>query len=116
MTPQEFKAWFDGFTEGLEGTPSKKQWERIKVRVAEIDGAPVTYYRYLEDYWRPYYRPWVYGSVGISGLASNLQCYNGSSAANFTGGLADANQISNNFNSTTAMYALGKADSESLNG
>lgn len=38
MTTQEFKAWFEGFTECIEGTPSKKQWERIKNRVAEIDG------------------------------------------------------------------------------
>jgi len=40
MTPSEFKAWFDGFTEALEGVPSEKQWERIKARVAEIDGKP----------------------------------------------------------------------------
>ena len=38
MTPKEFKAWFDGFTEEISGLPSEKQWDRIKARVAEIDG------------------------------------------------------------------------------
>lgn len=32
MTPSEFKAWFDGFTEALDGVPSKDQWARIKKR------------------------------------------------------------------------------------
>ena len=38
MTPQEFKAWFEGFTEAFTGCPTKAQWTRIKARVAEIDG------------------------------------------------------------------------------
>lgn len=40
MTPAEFKAWFDGFCEGIEGAPSVDQFERIKERVAEINAAP----------------------------------------------------------------------------
>lgn len=38
MTPQEFAAWFEGFTEAFDRVPSKAQWERVKERVAEIDG------------------------------------------------------------------------------
>lgn len=53
MTTQEFKAWFEGFTESIEGPPSKKQWERIKARVAEIDGAATTIPVFVERY-----RPW----------------------------------------------------------
>jgi hypothetical protein len=59
MTPQEFKSWFDGFTEALPGVPTKAQWARIKERVGEIDGKPVTervfvdryYPRYPAGYW-----------------------------------------------------------------
>lgn len=42
MTPAEFKAWFDGFTEAFTGCPTKAQWGRIKERVSEIDGKAVT--------------------------------------------------------------------------
>ncbi len=41
MTPSEFKAWFEGFCEGIDGAPSKEQFERIKERVEKIaDSAP----------------------------------------------------------------------------
>jgi len=40
MTPQEFKAWFDGFTEALGDQPTKTQWERIKTRVAQVEFSP----------------------------------------------------------------------------
>ena len=52
MTPQEFKAWFDGFTEALGGVPSEAQWARIKARVAEIDGIAITYPIYVDRYWQ----------------------------------------------------------------
>ncbi len=61
MTPLEFKSWFDGFGEGIESTPTKKQWTRIKERVAEIDGQPLAekvldrYYPYVPIYPIPYY-------------------------------------------------------------
>ena len=36
MTLNEFKAWFEGFTEMMEGAPTEKQWRRIKARVVDI--------------------------------------------------------------------------------
>ncbi len=36
MTPIEFKAWFEGFTEAMDKLPTAKQWARIKERVSEI--------------------------------------------------------------------------------
>jgi hypothetical protein len=102
MTPKEFKAWFEGFTEAFTGVPTKAQWARIKERVGEIDGQPVTERVYVDRWWpavRPYFagglQPgWQYLSAGLS-VGSNLsqaQCYN----------------------SSTAMYAVGKADAASL--
>lgn len=43
MTLSEFKAWFEGFTEGMDGPPSLKQWERIQARVKEISWAHISY-------------------------------------------------------------------------
>lgn len=56
MTLSEFKAWFEGFTESMDGPPSLKQWERIQARVKEISGAPVTERHYIDRYW-PTVRP-----------------------------------------------------------
>lgn len=36
MTPSEFKAWFDGFCEGMDGPPTADQFERIKKQIASI--------------------------------------------------------------------------------
>jgi hypothetical protein len=60
MTPIEFKAWFDGFLEGIDEVPTQKQWVRIKDRVAEIDGHAVTE-RIFVDHYRPHfpYPAWI---------------------------------------------------------
>lgn len=107
MTPGDFKAWFDGFTEALGGTPTKAQWARIKERVGEIDGTPVTERVYVDRYLpplRPYYQTyptWHYMS-GTAGGISALQAV-GQSIHNTAG-----------FNSANAMYALGKTDLATL--
>lgn len=73
MTLAEFKAWFEGFTEDLEGAPNEKQFAKIKQRVAEIDGTPVNpvvIREYIRPYWHgPYYGP-VYGSSRANVLLS----------------------------------------------
>lgn len=123
MTPSEFKAWFDGFTEAFTGCPTKAQWTRIKARVAEIDGKPVTERVYVDRYvpQYPYYpRPyWQYLGQGACGATNSY-------TANATGALAQnasqqyaaaANNISNQigsnslaFNSLQAMTDLGRAE------
>lgn len=110
MTPSEFKAWFDGFTEAMGGTPTKAQWARIQARVAEIDGKPVTHTVYVDRYLpsvRPYYRDWTtwYGtcgstSGGTTGLATSL--------VNATG------QNGVEYDSHKAMLLVGRAEAKSL--
>ncbi len=34
MTPNEFKAWFEGFSEAVDGAPTPAQWQRISEKVA----------------------------------------------------------------------------------
>jgi hypothetical protein len=117
MTPQEFKAWFEGFTEAFTGVPTKAQWARIKERVGEIDGKPVTERvyidRYLPQYIPGYPRPYwaAYGVIGASttmlAAGSNLNA----AASQYQG----ANALNTAFNSTEAMTALGRADAQALN-
>ena len=108
MKQNEFKAWFDGFTEAMGGkVPTKAQWTRIKERVAEIDGHPVTERIFIDRYWptytyiQPYIHPYSVTPTVACGYKSTMTntdtVYNYATSANA-------------FNSTTAMYALGKAD------
>lgn len=116
MTPTEFKAWFDGFTEALEGTPTVKQWARIKERVAEIDGKKTTEYVYLNNYlprWqRQYYGP--YDSAVYLSAHSTAGADPAALTAAARPNLADigVGRAAAVWNSTDAMYALGKADAE----
>ena len=77
MHLQEFKAWFEGYTEAMKGAPSEKQWARIKEQVKKIDGTwyyswpqyTHTYDRYL-PVWPTYYAT---GSVQNDGGANAAQ-------------------------------------------
>ena len=95
MTPREFKAWFDGFTEAFsDKVPTVKQWARIKERVGEIDGNPVTERIFVDRYWSTY--PYHSYPVWISAHTNPIWS---STSAQQT-----------RFNSSNAMYALGQND------
>lgn len=120
MTPTEFKAWFDGFTENCDGPPNEKQWDRIKARVAEINGVSITYPVYIDRYWsypRPYqHNPYWYSNGAycstFSAGGTGVQVSN-----NLGGNLGQLQNmnVSNNFDSTAAMYAAGRADADQIN-
>jgi hypothetical protein len=66
MTLSEFKAWFEGFTEDMDGAPTAKQFKKIKAKVADIDGAPVPIHIFRDRYWLPNWpnrerfgEPWI---------------------------------------------------------
>lgn len=98
MTLAEFKAWFEGFTEDMDGPPDAKQWKRIKARVKDIDGTAITRHVYVDHYWPravPYTPYWgdmqfTCQSIGIGTAMSG-------------------NAVSSN-----DMIALGKADYSTL--
>lgn len=95
MTLSEFKAWFEGFTECMDGTPDKDQWKRIKARVKEIDGAPVTKTVFIDRYL-PTYRPYWAERLDVYGVSSG--------GVSFSAGKSDA------FESHGAMLDLGRAE------
>lgn len=122
MTPSEFKAWFDGFTEAFGNKlPTKAQWSRIKARVAEVDGNTVTekrYYEYYHRYW-PYYQAW--GSTSIP-CAGQLTGYGTSGSVSTSSSLGtvtgSTNLVSTGlaYDSLSAMKALGSAEAQSMVG
>lgn len=101
MTLSEFKAWFEGYTEGLEAAPTKAQFDRIKEKVKEIDGTPVTPI-YIDRYWpvwqpTPAY-PWRQDWYSTTNVAQT-------NIGDFVVAGVDAA-----FDGHAAMYALGRAD------
>ena len=78
MNMSEFKAWFDGFTENIDGAPSAKQWKRITEQIAEVDETENVYidrYTYLPDVRLPLTYPSARrtaGNVPTSGFAHNM--------------------------------------------
>lgn len=106
MTPQEFKAWFDGFTEAMDGHPTEAQWVKVKQRVSEIDGKPISYPVYVDRYWPRDYPRW-YEPYRVYGASSGM------SAAPTMGAntLAASMKVDDaTFDSLPAMKALGAAD------
>lgn len=123
MTLSEFKAWFEGFTEGMDGPPSLKQWERIQARVKEISGQPVTQTVFVDRYF-PAVRPLYAVGPGLpyaTLAASNCRGGVGSIAFathNATVGGEDkrlpCGSMEMTFDSHAAMNALGRSDAEAL--
>lgn len=120
MTPKEFKAWFDGFTEAMEGMPSEAQWQKIKARVAEIDGTPVSYPVFVDRYWPrrlPYWwnyewndnlQPYRIWGASMSGGSTPL----GKEQVTLSCRSPNDGIGAVNFESTKALYAAGRADFE----
>jgi len=60
MTLNEFKAWFEGFIENLNGLPNREEWERICLKIKNVDGDPTTETVFIDRYWAHPGRPWDY--------------------------------------------------------
>lgn len=119
MKLNEFKAWFEGYTEAMEGAPSKKQWERIKEQVAAVDGVaitPTSYPVYIDRYVRPWYPHWSYFGAGnvSSAVGSSAQSYNTTAASSAYSktieGVATTHPGVPAFDGAAAMYEAGKAE------
>ena len=72
MTPNEYKAWLDGFSEGIKGSPTKEQWEKIKNKTMELHDSGYQYPVYFPLYqpaptYQPIYPSWGTYTVGAGG-------------------------------------------------
>ena len=65
MNVLEFKAWFEGFTENIPGTPNAKQWTRIKIRVSEISNIATTDRIFVDRWIGPYKDYWYCTSPNV---------------------------------------------------
>lgn len=72
MNLSEFKAWFGGYTEEMEGPPTEKQWKRIKKKIDKIDDTPTTWPIFIDRYIRPYRPYWKDGTFWTSTGGSSL--------------------------------------------
>lgn len=119
MTPIEFKAWFDGFSEGIDKAPTQKQWARIKERVAEIDGTPITETHFIDRYW-PNYHPVYVGSPtpyypsNPRWTCSNMLSMTVGSTSPVNEGNLDNFDNLPAFNSCMAMTELGRCEISNL--
>lgn len=94
----EFKAWLEGFEEGLQGkAPNKAQWKKIKERLEIVDDKIA----YQGPYWWP---NWYCTTVTVPAIQYGT--YTGGSNSN-TGGettFANSNVLA------LEAYAVGEAE------
>ena len=122
MQVSEFKAWFEGFTESIEGLPNKKQWERVKEKVALVDGKSIVYREYVDRWYsRPYYgSSWTTLSynaadTNCNGVGSSQIMYSNSGVKTIAG-VENYSMNEKNYDSHTAMYSLGKSEALEVEG
>lgn len=106
MTLNEFKAWFEGFSEGIETVPTVKQFAKIKAKVAEINEMPVTRQYFLHNYptWPHQNAPWWQNPV-VSYSAGAAPMDHGVGRA-----VLAAPNGGDSFDAQAAMYAAGALD------
>lgn len=127
MNLSEFKAWFEGFTENLNGQPNQKQWARIKSKIAEIKDAPPTSYpiyidRWVRPYWwwGPYYGYTTGGNIGLSaqsnsgGVLNQQQSFLGMQCENDPRVDSAGPGTIAQWNSADAFRELGRAEAQSI--
>lgn len=86
MNLQEFKAWFEGFTEGMDGPPGERSWARIKEKVKAIKEAPpITREVFIHDYYRPWRRWWGEPYYGSNSNVYLSTCNSGSNPPKYAG-------------------------------
>lgn len=132
MNLSEFKAWFEGFTESMDGPPGEKAWKRIQDRIKSIKSdEPTARHVFHEYYERPWHRwytkvepGWVVplmqsGQIamqnGYAGGASNLVNSNAvQSLAAPNIQMQGVSSASVNFDPQEAFNRLGRAEALSL--
>ena len=119
MKSSEFKAWFDGFSENIDGQPNAKQWKRIKARVEDIDGesiTPTVIREYVDRYLPRPYRSWPYWSEPyITYKNPSFSCGNNvASVSDTLLSVENAPNFTDNFTVTSCLAAMGAEEATRL--
>lgn len=116
MTLSEFKAWFEGFTEDMDGAPSVRQFDKIKAKVSEIDDKPIEKTVFIDryhDYFPPRFwtQPYVSYSAGAVQGGDAVGRAVLSSPPEMTTSQVKANlENKETWDSALAMRELGRAE------
>jgi len=51
MRSDQFKAWLEGFEEAIESSPTKKQWAKIKAKLATVHETHYYNHPYVWPMW-----------------------------------------------------------------
>lgn len=54
MTLNEFKAWFEGFSEGIDKVPTEEQWNKVVDKVKQLNHVAKEYNSdATRNFWNP---------------------------------------------------------------
>jgi hypothetical protein len=73
MTFEEFKAWMDGFSEGVKGSPTKDQWEKIQDKLKEVVAPNPIWINPSPPIWitpQPYQSPFRFTETEVTWISS----------------------------------------------
>ncbi len=110
MNLPEFKAWFEGFTEAMDGPPGAKAWKRIQERVGAIVPEPTPWpviVREYPSYWRGPY--WAHNGMpatyNTAGLGAEMQLSMAAQQAQYQAAAEDPAAV---------FMAIGRQEAEEL--
>jgi hypothetical protein len=70
MTPDQFKAWFEGFCEAIEQAPTPEQWAKIKGKVTELKALGIGQRLDPNPNW---HRQWVQNGYSVGEPFSSVR-------------------------------------------
>ena len=109
MTLAEFKAWFEGFSEGIDTVPTEAQFAKIKDKVSKIDGTVTTYPVFVDRYWPS--RLWLDGH--IVGYPNQPYGWGGPIWAQATGGVTPLSAVSGQATQTFGQFSYAHVEPSS---
>ena len=110
MNLSEFRAWFEGFTEGLEGAPNAKQWKKIQKKVEEITSDPTPWPIFVDRYIYP--RREIWWNTPYWGGIGHTQTIVGGTTGSMT--VQTNSQDGLPYNSNEAFAQLGRFDAQEI--
>lgn len=105
MTINEFRAWLEGFEEGIKGSPTEAQWDKIKLRLEGVkSGEPYPLFQPWSP--RPWWPTWTYTATD-----NNWSIKAVPHTQTITSSWANMDSSNLSFNEASAAYQIGVLES-----